>query len=196
MYVGSCKQRYETNLVPSQSNKATIRICFQSSTSLSDLCLTPFCSPLYPHLDSDLSDLPCSAAAAVLPQRALASKQLARELWPVHRKKPSLTPLGLDGLWDGGRRGGGPDIQAAGFFWVTGDARCSETRRPRWTHPCHQPVLPEEGGMLEGKAEWLEPLIIGRRWSADDSTHTHTPLKVCAHVPKRKVERTFAQSWM
>lgn len=43
--------------------------------------------------------------------------------------------------------------------------------------------------MLEGKAEWLEPLfnwqeMIGGRLH----THTHTLLKVRTHVPKRKVE--------
>lgn len=174
MYVGSCKRRYEINPVPSQSNKATIRICFQSFTSPSNLCLTPFCSPLIPHLASDLSDLPCSAAAAVLLRRALASKQLARELWPVHQKKNPLWPH--LGSTDYRMAGGGAGVQTYERLavWVTGDAGRSETQRLRWTHPCHQPVLPEEGGMLEGKAEWLEPLLIGRRWSADDSTHTHT----------------------
>ena len=159
MYVGSCKQRYETNLVPSQSNKATIRICFQSSTSLSDLCLTPFCSPLYPHLDSDLSDLPCSAAAAVLPQRALASKQLARELWPVHRKKNPLWPH--LGSMDYGMAGEGAGVQTyerlAFFEWRVTQGAARRGARGGLTRVISR-SSPRKGGCWRGRQSGWSPL--------------------------------------
>ena len=181
MYVGSCKQRYETNLVPSQSNKATIRICFQSSTSLSDLCLTPFCSPLYPHLDSDLSDLPCSAAAAVLPQRALASKQLARELWPVHRKKKPLS----DPTWArwimGWREKGRVSRHMSGWLFLSdGWRKVQRDAAPAVDSPMSSAGPPRGRGDVGGEGRvagtpynWQE--MIGGRLH----THSHTFKSVC-----------------
>lgn len=62
--------------------------------------------------------------------------------------KPSLTPLGLDGLW-----WGSVQTYECLALWVAGDTGCSETRRLRWTHPCHQSVFPQNEDALEEVAE-------------------------------------------